>query len=212
LRRFADFARRRATEGLVAAALIVAAAAGTPQSAAAADPTEPVKRLNAVLLDAMQNADSLGYGGRFDLLDPVLQNVFNFSRMAQSAIGRTWSASGDAQRQSIVDVFTRLSIAEFASRFDGFSGERFEVGAAVELPRGWVLVENDLVQADGERIAINYIVREADGRWQIYDIRLNNTISELQLKRDEYTSVLRSTDLDELVQLLEGKIVRLSGT
>ena len=193
-----------------ALAVVVAAAATVPSRAALADAQTPVEQLNEALLEAMRNADSLGYQGRFDLLEPVLRDVFNFPRMAQSSIGRTWTASNATLRADMVDVFARLSIAEFASRFDGFSGERFEIGNVINLPRGWVLVENDLVQSNGERVSINYIVREVDGRWQIFDIRLNNTISELQLKRDEYTSVLQSRSLAELIQLLEGKIATLA--
>lgn len=205
--------RRRAggqvlRRGLAAVGLaLLLFAPATPAAAAGAD--EPVARLNAVLLESMRNADRLGFDGRFDLLAPVLADVFNFGRMAQSAVGRSWNASAEADRELYVDIFTRLSIAEFAARFDGFSGETFEIGGTVNLPRGWVLVQNNLVKTDGERISINYVVRQDDVGWQIYDIRLNNTISELQLKRDEFTSVLRSTDLPGLARLLEQKIARL---
>ena len=44
----------------------------------------------------------------------------------------------------------------------------------------------------------------------IIDIRLGNRISELALKRSEYTSVLRSQNFAELVRLLEQKIITLA--
>ena len=181
------------------------------QTALAADPADaPVQRLNTALLEAMVNADTLGYNGRFDLLSPVLQDAFNFGLMARAAVGRAWKHTDNAQRARLVDVFTRLSIAEFASHFDGFSGERFGALAQHQGQRGFVLMENQLVESSGEAQPINYLVREFDGKWRIFDVRLDATISELALKRAEYTSVLRSVDVNGFVQMLEWKIVELA--
>ncbi|MCZ6764576.1 MAG: ABC transporter substrate-binding protein [Alphaproteobacteria bacterium] len=185
--------------------VLILAAAG-PDGARAAGAQEPVERLNAVLIETMMNADRLGYRGRFDLLSPVLVEVFNFPRMAQSTVRGEWQDADEAQRRAMVEAFTRLSIAEFASRFDGFSGERFEVGDLVEGRRGLVLVQNTLFKSDGEGIAINYVVGQFADQWRILDIRLGAAISELAVKRSEYTSVLRSTDLNGLVNLIEQKI------
>lgn len=205
-RSLAGFFRNVLGMALLAAVFVVQA----PRDGAAEGADEPVQRLNEVLIEAMMRADQLGYQGRFDLLAPVLSEVFSFSRMAQFAVGRTWSSYDIADRQAMVDVFSRLSIAEFASRFDGFSGERFVIGGQVEGRRGLVLVESDLVKSDGDTVALNYIVIRIDGVWRIVDIRLGATISELGLKRAEYTSVLRSTDLGGLVRLLEEKIAMLA--
>ena len=94
---------------------------------AANEQAVPVERLNDVLLETMRNADSLGYQGRFDLLTPILHEVFAFEQMARFSVGRQWEGVASEARADMIATFARLSIAEFASRFDGFSGERFEV-------------------------------------------------------------------------------------
>ena len=145
-----------ATFAATAVGFVVLAYAPGPAAAATAD--EPVRRLNEVLLEAMKNADQLGYRGRFDLLAPVLREVFNFGGMAKFAVGQSWDGFDAEAQQALVDAFTRLSIAEYANRFDGFSGERFEVGNVVEGRRGLVLVMNSIFKSDGEEIEINYLL------------------------------------------------------
>ena len=190
----------------VVAGAIALAAALAPQPAHAQTPQSQIERLNSVIIQAMTRADELGYQGRYDLMDPALREIFNFPWMARAASGGTWRSSTAADQQAMVDAFSRLSIAEFASRFDGFSNERFEVGDIVELQRGFVLVNNTLIQSDGEPVRIDYVMLRDDGPWRIVDIRLGATISELQLKRSEYTSVLRSIDLGDLASLLDDKV------
>src|SRR3546814_18538953 len=83
--------------------------------------------------------------------------------MARVVIGGHWSGVSDAQQQAFIDAFTDYSIGVFASRFDGYEGERFEVLGEQPARRGAVLVENQIVRSDGEPVAINYLTRP-DGR------------------------------------------------
>lgn len=86
-----------------------------------------VQRVNTTLLDVMQSADALGYQGRYEKLDPVLRTAFDFAFMAKIAVGRAWNDLDQAERDRLVDRFSRMSVATFASRFDGYGGERFEI-------------------------------------------------------------------------------------
>src|SRR3546814_5064478 len=80
--------------------------------------------------------------------------------MARVVIGGHWSGVSDAQQQAFIDAFTDYSIGVFASRFDGYEGERFEVLGEQPARRGAVLVENQIVRSDGEPVAINYLRSE----------------------------------------------------
>ena len=94
---------------------------------AAESSSGPVHKLNNALLKAMKNADALGFEGRYKLLAPVLTRVFIFPEMARIATGASWRKLTTGQRDRLIDAFARSSIATFASRFNGYSGERFEV-------------------------------------------------------------------------------------
>src|SRR3989337_2710288 len=68
--------------GLLAAALLLLAAGGAPP------PSAVIERLYAALLQSMQNADTLGFSGRYENLAPVLTEGFDLAFMARAAAGR----------------------------------------------------------------------------------------------------------------------------
>lgn len=182
-----------------------------PGNAADAPPRAVAERLDAALLEAMRNAEKLGYQGRYELLAPVLEQCFDFPFMARVSIGRYWRKMDEAQRAKLVESFARLSIATFAARFDGYGGETFKVLGEQEQPRGIILVINHLVKGDGEVIPINYLMREGEGGWRIVDVFLKAKYSELAIKRSEYTSVYQRDGFARLIEIMEAKIADYAG-
>jgi phospholipid transport system substrate-binding protein len=154
------------------------------------------------LLDTMKQAKQLGLKGRYDKLAPVLAKTYDLAVMSQIAVGPSWSALSAAQQQSIVNAFARMTAATYASRFDGFSGERFEVLEAVDRPNGDKIVKTQIVQSDGKTVALNYLLRKIGGEWKVIDVYLNGTISELATRRAEFGAVLKSGGADALVSSL----------
>jgi len=195
----------------LAAGLVLCLCWPSPPAAAAEEtPRDIVRRLNAVLLEVMQQADELGYSGRYDRLAPVLSEAFNFPLMARISVGRNWRKLEDSDRDRLVDAFGRMSIATFAARFDGYSGERFEVLGEKPAPRKAILVRNRLIKNDGEAVEINYLLKPAQGRWRVVDVFLDAIYSELAMKRSEYGSVIKNLGFDELIRSLDEKIAELA--
>jgi phospholipid transport system substrate-binding protein len=159
----------------------------------------------------MQDAKPLGFQGRFDRLAPELLGAFNFQVMASIAVGKYWSELDTAQRRRLIDVFGRTSIATFADRFNGYSGERFEVVEEKPGPRDSVLVRNKLVKTADDSVEINYLLRQYDGRWRVVDVFLDAKYSEMALKRSEYTAVISNQGFDTLIQSLEEKLEQMAG-
>jgi phospholipid transport system substrate-binding protein len=170
-----------------------------------------VEGLNAALLESMRNAQELGYAGRHQLLAPVLRQSFDFPFMTRIAVGRAWTDLSAAQRAQIVDLFAEMSIASFAARFDGFAGERFEVVDQRPGPRDAVVVESQIVRPTDGPVGLHYVLRESEDGWRIIDVLLDAKYSELARQRSEFTAVLKSGGLPDLIATLEHKIQELSG-
>ena len=49
-----------------------------------------------------------------------------------------------------------------------------------------------------------------DGEWKIIDIYLNGTVSELALRRSEYSSMIKREGFDSLIVALNDKITDLA--
>ena len=210
------FRTRRVIGALAATALLAAGLTATglkeSRAADAGDPGVLAQTLDDALLEAMRRSEELGYAGRYEALDPVLRRTFNFPFMARVSVGRYWrSMSGDEQRR-LIDAFARLSVASFASRFNGYNGERFEIEGTKEQPRGAILVLNNLIQADGEPIAINYLMRRGGnpGHWKVIDVYLDAKYSELATKRSEFTSTIKRKGVEGLLVMIEEKIAGLA--
>ncbi len=195
----------------LAAGLVLCLCWPLPPAAAAEEaPSDIVGRLNAVLLEVMQQADELGFSGRYDRLAPVLSEAFNFPMMARVSVGRHWRKLENSDRDRLVDAFGRMSIATFAARFDGYSGERFVVLGERPAPRKAILVRNRLIKNDGEAVPINYLLKSEQGRWRVVDVFLDAKYSELAMKRSEYGSVIKNAGFDELIRALDEKIAKLA--
>ena len=168
-----------------------------------ADPAAAnVSSLYSALLETMKQAKQLGLKGRYDKLAPVLAKSYDLPLMSRIAVGPSWDGLSAPQRQSIVNAFTRMTTATYASRFDGFSGETLEVAQTVDQPNGDKVVKTRIVQSDGKIVALNYLVRNTGNGWRVIDVYLNGTISELASRRAEFGAILKSGGPDALVASL----------
>jgi phospholipid transport system substrate-binding protein len=107
-------------------------------------------------------------------------------------------------------VFSRYTVSLYANRFDDFNGERFEVDPnPVTNPNG-TLIQTKLIKSDGDKVTLNYLMRQgAGGSWQVIDVYLSGTISELATRRSEFAGVLQTSGADGLIKLLEDRTAAL---
>ena len=53
-------------------------------------------------------------------------------------------------------------------------------------------------------------MRETDQRWRIVDVYFNGTVSELAMRRSEYSSMLKREGFEELLAAVDRTITDLS--
>jgi phospholipid transport system substrate-binding protein len=197
---------------ILAAAL--AAAAALPLRLAAAESSSPAATVSSfydTLLGVMKEGPALGFRGRVDRLAPAIRRSFNFALMTRLMVGLQWANLTPEQQQRLVAAFSDFSIAIYASRFDDYSGERFEVDPNPTPTTGGVVVHSKLVKSDGEPVELDYLMHEANDAWQIVDVYLSGTVSELATRRSEFSSVMRNGGPEALVDLLQKKAAELRG-
>jgi phospholipid transport system substrate-binding protein len=151
------------------------------------------------LLDTMKQAKQLGLKGRYDKLSAVLAKTYDLTSMSRIAVGPRWAALSQQQQLGIVNAFTRMMVATYASRFDGFSGEQFEVLETSDRPNGDKIVKTQIIKSDGSAVPLNYLMRGDGANWRIVDVYLDGTISELASRRAEFGAILKSGGPDALI-------------
>ncbi len=199
---------RRWRARLVAGGLLLALA--SPGRAAEHAPREVVATLNAALLDVLKHADTLGYGGRFDRLKPVMQDTFDLAFMAEKSLGPEWRRLGEADRTRWIAVFSEFTVANYAANFDHYSGQTFEVLGEEPAASETRLIRTRVVTPGADGVEFAYRLRASGGRWAIVDVYLKGTVSELALRRSDYASGLAREGFDGLVATMRGKIADLA--
>jgi phospholipid transport system substrate-binding protein len=108
-----------------------------------------------------------------------------------------------ADQKRWIEAFSNLTVKTYAEQFDENTGLVFEVGAVQAAPGGTALVRTKLKRASDEPVAIDYRLHPEGASWRVMDIYLNGTVSELALRRSEYSSVMQRDGFEKLVTTLQ---------
>jgi phospholipid transport system substrate-binding protein len=165
----------------------------------------PIESFYAALDASMKAGDSLAYEARKQKLAPAVSKTFDLPLMAAKVLGRHWRSLPPAEQKQWIAAFSGLTVKTYAEQFDENTGLVFEVGAVQAAPGGTALVRTKLIRANDDPVAIAYRLRPVAGGWRVIDIFLNGTVSELALRRSEYTSVLERDGFTKLVASLESR-------
>ena len=191
-------------------ALLVALAWPAVGRAADADPAvAPIRAFYDALLAAMKQAEQLGVRGRYDKLAPVIRATFDLPAMTRIAVGPEWTTIPPEQQAALTDNFSRMTIATYANRFDGWSGQSFEVDPEVTSRNTGRIVRTKLIRPKEEPVTLNYLMRASGDTWKIVDIYLSGTISELATQRSEFGAILKTGGPAALIESLRQQIDKL---
>src|SRR5580704_9033652 len=153
---------------------------------------------------------ALGPKGRYQKLEPVVRGTFDVPFMARLSVGPTWRNLTPEQKRRAVQAYTRYIAAIYATRFDDYAGEKLQVLGEQQIKHG-TLIKTQIIKSNGEPVAINYVVHDNDTAWQIRDIYLSGSISELATRRSDFANILRTSGIDGLIASLNKKADDLQG-
>lgn len=182
---------------------------GTMQSIAqdesAASARQVVDKFQTELIEVMKNGKQLGFAGRYNKLYDSVSNSHDLTKIARIVVGKEWEKLSEAQQQNLVDVFSKLSVASYAHNFKDYSGESFTIDSEEETKLGGVVVHARLSVPDDKDVKFDYMLKEKGPSWRIINI-IANGVSDLALKRSEYTTILQRDGFDALIAKINEKI------
>ena len=166
---------------------------------------EVVRDFQRELLNAMKQGQDLGFQGRYARLEPAVLKSHDLTKIVRIVVGKEWKQLSSQQRQILTDVFTRLSISAYARNFKEFSGESFVYESEDKTARGGIIVHTTLVLPDKKDVKLDYMLKKKGNSWRIINI-IANGVSDLALKRSEYTSILKRKGFEALIAKISEKI------
>jgi phospholipid transport system substrate-binding protein len=164
-----------------------------------------VEKFQVDLIAVMKDGKKLGYTGRYDKLKDPISNSHELTKIARIVVGKEWEKLSEQQQQKLVDVFSRLSIASYAHNFKDYSGETFVFDSEEETTRGGVVVHSHFDIPGDKPVKFDYMLKEKGNSWRIINI-IANGVSDLALKRSEYTTILQREGFDALITKINEKI------
>ena len=197
----------------IVAVLVFLTFGGTSSHAAAqqVDAVSVVENLHQSLISVMKEADTLGVQGRYRQLHDPISTAFDLNLMIRIAVGSSWTTATQSERDELYAAFTRLSVSTYASRFDGYSGQTFRTKGVRAAPRGVQLVDVAIESPDDDPVPLTYVLKKSNGAWQIVDVLLDTGISELAVRRSEFSAILRQREAAGLISTLNEKSDELVG-
>jgi len=164
-----------------------------------------VEEFQNQLIDVMKQGKSLGFQGRYDKLDAPVKKTHDLPKIARIVVGKQWEELTPEQQTKLEDVFTKLSVSSYAHNFKDYSGESFTFLSEEETGRGGVVIHTNLLIPGEKDVKFDYMMKKKDDGWQIINI-IADGVSDLALKRSDYTSVLSREGFDALIIKITEKI------
>lgn len=176
---------------------------------ATSKPLTVVESLHTVLLECMKGACGSNFKGRYERINAQLDGIFDVPLMARMTVGKEWESLSNEERTVMIELTRSLSAANYAANFKSYGGQRFDTLGEEPAARGTVLVKTEFVQPSDENVKFDYRLRQLEREWLIIDITLDGKISEIAMRRADYSSVIERKGFQHLVKALEKKIAKL---
>ncbi|MCD2451321.1 ABC transporter substrate-binding protein [Methylicorpusculum oleiharenae] len=164
-----------------------------------------VETFQLALIETMKQGKELGYEGRFNKLAEPVKLSHDLTKIARIVVGREWENLTAEQQTQLVDVFSKLSISSYAHNFKDFDGESFVFDSEEQTARGGVIIHTTLIIPNDKNVKFDYMLKKKGNSWKIINI-IANGVSDLALKRSEYTSILKREGFDPLITKINEKI------
>ena len=164
-----------------------------------------IDKFQTELIHVMKDGKKLGYAGRYEKLEPAVVNSHDLPKIARIVVGKEGEKLTEEQQKKLAEVFTRISVASYAHNFKDFSGEEFIIDSEEETKNGGVVIHSHLTIPDDKPVKFDYMLKEKGASWRIINI-IANGVSDLALKRSEYTAILQRDGFDVLISQINEKI------
>jgi phospholipid transport system substrate-binding protein len=201
--------RTHFTRSLLTAVPALLLAASPCALAAPSGPTAVITELNATFLEVTKNATTLGYAGRREKVAPAIDRAFDVPFMAEKVLGKHWAKLSDAERARWVGLFRDFLTANYAGRLNRFSDQTFEILGEEPSAVDTVMVRGRVIDPGGENVDLDYRLHQTPAGWRIVDVYLKGTVSELALRRSDYTAVIERDGFEALATYLKEKMASL---
>ena len=203
--------RRQLFQGGIAFLGVIAAnRAGHASGVAEREAVAVVGRLVDHILQLIQH--DKGNGRQERRLMSAIESQTDLSLLARMTMGRYWRRATPHQQEAFIDLFRRYLLRSFTTRLRRYAGadlsaarKRFAILSTQPIGKKDVIVRSKVVPPSGPALAVDWRLRNRDGRPVIIDLVVEG-VSLLITQRSEFGSVLERIGIDGLIRELQDRV------
>jgi phospholipid transport system substrate-binding protein len=147
-----------------------------------------------------------------DLAEKKILPNFDFQRMTQLAVGRSWRDANLAQQKALENAFRSLLVSTYTAALSesNTSNPSLEVKPVRLNPDDTDVTVKTLVKESGRQpVAIDYRMAKSSAGWKVYDVVVEN-LSLVTNYRGSFNSEISRNGIDGLIKTLENKNKQLA--
>lgn len=162
-------------------------------------------------------AEEDGINPRYEIMYEAVGLAFDMKVLARATINRVhWKRWSKEEQSVYIETLKSYQSAVLADRFSPGGDISFVIDNTLDAPRGTKIVETHIVRGDrdedeDEAIGLDYRLVKRSDHWRIIDIYLDSKISEVAMRRSEYSAVVRDEGYHALIVALEDQITEVLG-
>ncbi len=134
---------------------------------------------------------------RKQLILNVVNDMFDFREMARSSLGQNWNSLSPEEQDKFVGLFTSLIEQRYIGKIDSYQNQKV-VYKKQRVKDSNAIIYTDIIDKSLE-IPIDYRLKEKQGKWLIYDLKIEN-VSLIANYRRDFDSIFRKDKFAGLVE------------
>ncbi|MBD22467.1 MAG: hypothetical protein CL572_02225 [Alphaproteobacteria bacterium] len=160
--------------------------------------TKTVVDLQKVLKEISQKNNSKFFKKTLN----IVKLCYDSEKMIKMIVGNHWENILDHKKKELTQVFEEYIASNYLRMFEKIENPSFKNNYEKKIGKNYRLVQTYLILNNNEKIELNYLLSQKKGRWQIFDVLLAGSVSEIATKKSEFSIYLKNGDIDQLIHAL----------
>ncbi|MEM6812326.1 MAG: ABC transporter substrate-binding protein [Pseudomonadota bacterium] len=148
-----------------------------------------VESMGAEAISFLKNSN-LSSSAKQEKFRALLNRNFDLKTIGRFAMGRHWRTATPEQQKKYLRLFENMVVDIYASRFQEYEGQNFEVKSVREAGKNDFIVTSHIIPQGGQTVQVDWRVRDRNGSPKIIDVIIEGVSMSLT-QRSDFASVIQ---------------------
>ena len=171
-------------------------------------PDALIKTTVQEVLSVVKQDKDIQTGNRKKILELVDAKVlphFDFARMTQLAVGKSWRSATPEQKQALVAEFRNMLVRTYTKAFTVYRDQTVEAKPLkMAADATEATVKTSINKPGAQSVPVDYEMRKTADGWKAFDVSIEG-VSMVSSYRGTFTSEIQEKGIDGLIKTLSDR-------